>query len=1088
MREPTFHLIKSIFHIGKNLCVLSTLVVICSSFAFIKNEQKPDHKGGRNIQREQSALAHARVAMPRSLFLNAPIDSDLQDAALEFDKPIEREIQGGEKHFYKLALGEKQFARVVVEQRGIDVVVRLLAADGKVLVEYDSDPRRRGEEIVEFASAAAADYRLAVEPRQKNAPSGRYQIHFVEQRPANERDLALNEARKLHAEANRLWRADKYTEARALAERALMIRERASGANDLEVGSTLVLLANIVSDQGDYATAEAEYLRALDIKERALGRVHFAVSAILNNLGVLYKDQGDLAKAEPFFQRALEIREKTLEPDHLLIASVLNNLAIISRARGDDEKAAALYRRTLEIREHALGAEHADVATALNNLANIYSDIATAEPLYLRALAIRERVLGADNPNVAQTLYNLAVLYSSAGDYQRAEPLCRRALAIFEKSLGAEHPFTSYPLNLLAVIRKNAGDYAQAETLYQRSIAIKEKTQSSHHPDLAGTLTNLANLYAIKGETDKAIAAQARANAILEYNIALNIAAGSERQKLAYLKSLADIENETIMLHLQNAPRSQAAADLAATTILQRKGRVLDAVSDNLATLRRRFNAHDQKLLDDLNEVTTKLAGLTLNGEQDDEYKQKIKSLEEKREKLEVEISRRSAGFYEQTKPVTLKDVQAAIPVDAALIEFAVYRPISPKGYEFITDRAHDPNAAGEPRYAVYVIRKQGTAQGRELGAAREIDAAINAFRQALRDPNRKDFEKLARAVDERVMQPVRDLTEDAAHLLVSPDGALNLIPFEALVDERGRFLIERYAVSYLTSGRDLLRLQTARASRSAPAIFADPFFGEPALPQIVHSSAKEKPTALARRRRSITNADDLSSVYFAPLSGTAREAQTISGLFYDANVFTGRDANETALKRVNAPRILHIATHGFFLNDAPSQTSAPVSIAANAKDRRAINANLKVENPLLRSGLALAGANLRAANSDGDDGILTALEASGLNLWGTKLVVLSACDTGVGEVRNGEGVYGLRRAFVLAGSETQVMSLWAVSDYVTRELMTGFYKNLKQGMARGEALRQVKLEMLRRRERQHPFYWASFIQSGEWANLDGGR
>jgi CHAT domain-containing protein len=145
-----------------------------------------------------------------------------------------------------------------------------------------------------------------------------------------------------------------------------------------------------------------------------------------------------------------------------------------------------------------------------------------------------------------------------------------------------------------------------------------------------------------------------------------------------------------------------------------------------------------------------------------------------------------------------------------------------------------------------------------------------------------------------------------------------------------------------------------------------------------------------------------------------------------------------------------------------------------------------KIENPLLRSGLALAGANERKGEKD--DGILTALEASGLDLWGTKLVVLSACETGVGEVKNGEGVYGLRRAFVLAGTESLVMSLWSVSDLVTRELMTGYYKNLKHGMGRGEALRQIQLEMLKKPNRRHPFYWAGFIQLGEWANLEGKR
>jgi CHAT domain-containing protein len=194
--------------------------------------------------------------------------------------------------------------------------------------------------------------------------------------------------------------------------------------------------------------------------------------------------------------------------------------------------------------------------------------------------------------------------------------------------------------------------------------------------------------------------------------------------------------------------------------------------------------------------------------------------------------------------------------------------------------------------------------------------------------------------------------------------------------------------------------------------------------------------------------------------------------------LFEGAQATESALKQAAAPQILHIATHGFFLEE---------TAGGNLPDAvRGLKNRGKFENPLLRSGLALAGANSR--RDTGNDGILTALEASNLNLWGTSLVVLSACDTGLGEIRNGEGVYGLRRAFVLAGAESLLMSLWSVSDLVTRELMTNYYKNLKQGMGRGASLREVQLAMLRRPEREHPFYWASFIQSGNWSNLDGRR
>ena len=230
-------------------------------------------------------------------------------------------------------------------------------------------------------------------------------------------------------------------------------------------------------------------------------------------------------------------------------------------------------------------------------------------------------------------------------------------------------------------------------------------------------------------------------------------------------------------------------------------------------------------------------------------------------------------------------------------------------------------------------------------------------------------------------------------------------------------------------------------------------------------------------RRRSITTGGDLSTVYFAPLAGTADEARSIKSLFPEARGphraaghQTGPEAARGASRSAHRyPWLLSGRCEG-------QRKSAPGT--------RAISAKTSIENPLLRSGLALAGANLN--RSGADDGILTALEASNLNLWGTKVVTLSACETGVGEVKNFEGVYGLRRAFFLAGAETLLMSLWPVSDRVTRETMTAFYTGLRDGLGRGEALRQAQLSMLKHKDRQHPFYWASFILGGEWRNLQG--
>jgi CHAT domain-containing protein len=333
--------------------------------------------------------------------------------------------------------------------------------------------------------------------------------------------------------------------------------------------------------------------------------------------------------------------------------------------------------------------------------------------------------------------------------------------------------------------------------------------------------------------------------------------------------------------------------------------------------------------------------------------------------------------------------------------------------------------------------------------------------------------------------------------LLISPDSQLNLVPFEALVDEQNQYLVTSFSISYLSSGRDLLRMNQARKSQSPPLIIADPLFGEPRGGPIASRAPASNAGAKVRRKSSGTGSTDFSSVYFSPLIGSALEANEIKLRFPDSTVITGAGATESALKQAVAPSLLHIATHGFFLAGSPEppgsitlrqagSLSDKAGSGRGASGTRAISANVKIGNPLLRSGLALAGANLHTGTAD--DGILTALEATGLNLWGTRLVTLSACDTGIGEVKIGEGVYGLRRAFVLAGTESLIMSLWPVSDAVTRELMAAYYTGLKGGLGRGEALRQVQLSMLKRKARQHPFYWASFIQSGDWANLEGKR
>ncbi|MBL8204136.1 MAG: CHAT domain-containing protein [Blastocatellia bacterium] len=1041
--------------------------------------------------------------------------------SLEIGKPIERELAGGQSHVYQLSLAAGQYLHIVTEQRGIDVVIAWFGPNGKKLIEVDSPNGTQGPEPLTWTTESSGNYRLEIRSLEKDAKTGRYEIQIVALRTATERELQEAEARRLFLESVALRSRGQYAAAIAPGARALELREKhlgnahsevAHAANNLGLtflnlgnfakaealfqqahdiwtsgtspnnGAAAMALSNLAEmyrQKGDYPQAERTHLRALEIREN-LSPDSVDVANSLGNLAVLYDNLGDYVRAEPLYQHALKIWEKEDGPNGENVALTLNNLGNMNRENGDYLSAEQQLRRALTIYEkrYASNPDHPNIAMLLNNFAMVYlvrREYTQAEALFKRSLHIKEKVFGLNNASTATSLHNLARVYHLMRDYAQATQLYQQALTIREKVLGPNHPNTAVSYNSLGGLYQEQGEWALAEDSLQRALRIREQSLGTSHPSVVVSLDNLASLALARGDATQAVMLLTRAGEVRERNISQTLAIGSERQKLAYLITMADQVDKTISLHLQSAPQDPAAGRLALSVILQRKGRVLDALSDSLASLRKRFNARDQAVLDQWKERNAQLARLVLNGPQRitlAEHQQRIQGLEKEVETLEAELSTRSSEFRGQSHPITFNAIQNALPQNAALIEYVTYAPFDLK-----------TKKVGPLHYVAYTLTAQGEPRWVELGEAAPIERAITAWRQALRNRHRMDVQRLARAVDAKVMQPVRALLGEGKHLLLSPDGMLNLIPFAALVDEQGRYLVSRYECSYLTSGRDLLRLQVPRESKRDALIVANPAFGERANPAAL---ASRKVTLPSPGAASGPPQFDFSQAYFNPLPGTAGEAQTLQRLLPQATVLTQEQATKAALQQINAPRLLHIATHGFFLRDAKTVVANSRRIRLPGESLETDQPSVPMIDPLVRSGLALAGANLHKGGID--NGILTAKEAAGLNLWGTKLVVLSACDTGIGEVKNGEGVYGLRRAFVLAGSETQVMSLWPVSDHGTRELMSDYYKGLQQGTGRSAALRQVQLRMLKNPSRRHPYYWASFIPSGEWANLNGQR
>jgi CHAT domain-containing protein len=990
----------------------------------------------------------------------------------------------------------------------------------------------------------------------------RLQGNYAEAEPLYQRALTIREtelspnhpdvAESLNNLAVLYHAQGNYAAAIPLLERSLTIIESVLGADHEAVGVALNNLAQLYEAQGNYFRAEQAFQRSLPILEQTLGADHPNVASSLNNLAALYRIQGNYAAAEPLYQQSLAIRLRVLGENHPDVADSYNNLASMYIDQGNYDQAESLYQRAIAIEEAAVGTTHPDVAQTLNNLAELYriqGNYSAAEPLYRRSLDIRQAVFGGAHPVIAYTLNNLATLYHAQGDDAAAIPLYEQARQIFEGAIGQNHPFMATTLNNLGAMYAERGEIMTAEALYRDAIGILEATVGETHPRVADSLMNLGSLAWIRGDRTEALASLGRAAEIQERNLGLTLALGSEARKRAYISTLTFHTNMTVSLHLQEAVNQPEAAELALTTVLRRKGRVLDATTDSFRTLRQQVTPEDQALLDELRVLETQRATLEFAstvGQDGD----RLSTLETRAEALRNLLAQRSAEFRTETQPITIAGVQQQIPADAALVELVRYDAYNPRQEGF-----------GAPRYAAYVLFRDGAPRWVDLGDAETLDAQVFAFRDALSNPD-SNIQPIARELDAQLMQPIRELVGDATHLLISPDGTLNLIPFAALMDEGNAYLAERYTFTYLTSGRDLVRMQRESEPGQRPVLVANPDYdaGEiPPSPPYQGGDRNQSPpyeggfrgiSQAATERippsppyqggdrtqsppyqggfRGISQAasggippsppsqggdqsqslpyqggfrgisgqrsSDFSNLgAFAPLPGTQEELEAIAPLLPNPLLLQGAAATEAALKQVENPNILHIATHGFFLQDqdclaVPNARSggreAYVTIeSAIATD--CIPTPRNVEDPLLRSGLVFAGVNQRTPSQDGDDGVLTAQEVARMNLDGTQLVVLSACETGLGNVVNGEGVYGLRRAFVLAGAESQLMSLWQVDDFGTSTLMQGYYERITAGTGRSEALREVQQELLNTGAYEHPYYWAGFIFSGDWRSLE---
>lgn len=821
-----------------------------------------------------------------------------------------------------------------------------------------------------------------------------------------------------------------YGKVESLYQRALKIQEKALGRDDPTVATYLNNLATLSIAMGDYLKAKPLLQRALEIDEKALGPDHPETAADLSNLALLYNSLGDHAKAEPLFQRALSINEKALGPDHPTTATTLTNLAELYRLMNDYAKAEPLFRRAWQIDEKALGPEHPGTATDLNNLAVLYDsmgDYAKAEPLYRRALEIREKALGPTHPGTATTLNNLALVYKSMNEFAKAELLLQRALQIDEEALGPNHPRTATDLNNLALVYRSMGDYAKAEPLFQRALQIDRKALGPDHPDTARDLNNLAvlNMDLEKPKEATLLAIQAR---LAEEKYLSNILSfTSEEQRLAFHNSI----------NPYSVPGTLGNAAELAEIVLRQKGLVLDSLLEDRLVAEASGDPKQRLVIEQLRAAKQRLTQLRLEAPKDSS-EQGQKQLAIEREHLSTQVERLEAGLARQVAglgkarsalSVTVAQVQAVLPKQATLVEFVRYHHYLGKNN-------------WELRYGGIVIPRRGQPRWVTLGVAAEIEKNVLRYQKSVRGhTNEATLRSVLKALYAQVWAPIEQaLPEASPTVIVSPDAELNFVSLATLLSVDDQFVAEKYSVRYVASGRDLLRKSKPAAStKNSLRVFANPAFaanGPPLPPSDVRMTAALR--AMEMR--------DLQRISLPDLPGTEKEsaeleAQAIkSGWLVQTTV--GAHATEAELRKSDSPRILHLATHGFFLPE--TKLGSPPNAASQSL---AETPQGQLVNPMHRSGLALTGAQstLQAwgrgeVPTTDDDGILTAEEVGGLKLDGTWLVVLSACETGGGEAKAGEGVMGLRRGFVQAGGQNLLMTLWPISDETTVQIMLDFY------------------------------------------------
>ncbi len=886
---------------------------------------------------------------------------------------------------------------------------------------------------------------------------------------------------ELAESADSLAEARQFDSAVVVGMRCLSAMDHSADVHDTVRADLLFEVGRYNLNLNRYDQADSVWQIALQLREQYLPDSHASILNSLRYLSFIYLVRGQYAKAEALLRRSLAGWEQSRPQDTSYVVNMLTRLGVICMNQSRTGAAQEFYERALSLIT-AVSTSDIKVAIALHhNLAYLYAiqkKYAEAENMWLSLVAFLENTDDTTSENLAAAFVNLAELCDELGRYGRAEAYLQKALTQNERL----HGLNSYPSAMTLTSLGNSlmeqGKLREAADAYQRSLTIKRETVGSTDRSVANTLIMYSQVERELGNIKNALGLALESFTIRRHNFVTNYWVLPEGDAINYSTVMRASASAFFAAFAQRSDWDDSTVHEAADIILATKGQVTDCMFDRQQSVTSSEDPELRELLDRYGSTAQTISQLYLRGPgagDPAQYRNQRDSLTRIRSDLEIQIALRNGDFMMERGSYDIRwmKIRSLLPANSALIEYV----------EFEFGNLSDSAAVGH--YFVLVMRPDSEPAVKHLGPAAQIDSMVAEYRRLYDTLSQvwpmytDDQAEHSRTLHGRLYQclvaPVEDYLAEVELVLQAPDGSLNLIAFGGLQDPSGLYLIEKYPLHYLAAGRDLIRLGHRPLYGRGLLAFGGIDFGTLETDQRGETSDA-----------SATVAEDEHSGFvfrggLTPLPYTKREVVRVAKLWEEfqkepSQVVTGADAGEERFKR-EAPgkRVIHCATHGFF----GGGTSQESEQGSGSPDSHA-------DNPLVRSGLFFAGVNSRlmeAGDEFAEDGFLTALEVANLNLKGVEWVVLSACGSGLGEVQTGEGVYGLRRAFMMAGARTVISSLWSVPDKQTQSIMEQLYSGKETNLALAmQRMALTEIEKLRARGLpEHPFAWSAFIAVGDW-------